>query len=158
VARDAVRGEPGRLVVGIRRRIVLRLVTRIADWRQAGVNTPLVAVFARQRCVRALQRKSRRAVVEHPLIPSRVSRLVAQDTVGRKPGRVVVRIRRRVGVCFVARIAEGGQAGIDAPLVTPRTVETRVGTLQREPGAGMIELALIPSRIGRLVTHDAIGR
>jgi hypothetical protein len=156
MANDAIRWEAGLLVIRICRRVVSGLVTSVAICRQPCEFPPHVAAGARQFRVSTEQREHR-AVVKAALRPKCVSRLVAHDTVGREPSLRMIGVRRRVVSGLVASVAICRQPRELAANVARCALQLRVCAEQREHRV-VIELALSPQSVGRLVTDNAVRR
>ena len=109
VARLAGRREKLRLrrMAGIRRVVVVGLMTADAGCGQSGVVVVDVAIgtLPRRNRVRSRQRERRVVVVKRRIGPYR--RVMAQFASGRKTGRRMRRVRRARIVLLMARVAEG---------------------------------------------------
>ena len=96
-------GKSGRHMIGIRHRIELSAVTRIAVARCTGVPASNVAIRASGGCMRACEWESRGVVVERGALPANGA--VTYLTVLRKSSSPVVRICRGVELVDVTTCA-----------------------------------------------------
>lgn len=143
----ARRGECRRDVVRIGYVRIVRLVTRIAIGRSAGITPADMAAGARDLDMCARKRERRVRVVERRWLPR--CRVVTDSAVGWKRGRDVVRRFRAVEIVLVAREAGRAQPRIFTARVARHAGQRDVRSRQRELRLRVIEFGPGPSR-GRM--------
>ena len=149
VARLARRREPRGLVVRVLRRLVLRQVAPGAVPRRSPVDPVLVARRARLGRVVPDEREHRR-VIERPLAPGQVRRLVTGLARRRESRGQVIRVLRRLVLRQVARHAVAREPLEDPVLVARGAERARVPAQEGPPR--VVERPLRPGGVGDLVT------